>query len=190
MGVCFYLTREGLKEEERARQGGGREGGSFWEVRCWMLNALSLTKIDNVSFFLVMLAGYESIVNIVCMHSCTLYIHMHSHAHIHTLLACCSCKWYFLRCLTCAFSSAVFCWRKTSSCWRFSTSLRQGGKSTLALVRQTIIQALCIYTDAAKQLIILTKHWKLLEFRVVVSTSSSCPHLSYSRQKLTVSALR
>jgi len=41
-------------------------------------------------------------------------------------------------------SSSVFCWRKTSSCWRFSASLRhrvaaegeewvRGGRSTLAL---------------------------------------------------------
>ena len=48
-------------------------------------------------FFLVMLAGYGSVVRIVHMHSCTLYtsIHMltHTRTHLHT---CCCCKWYFL----------------------------------------------------------------------------------------------
>ena len=58
----------------------------------------------------------------------------------------------------CPFDFALSCWRKTSSCWRFSTSLRQGtggklllgkerewvrgGRNTLALARQTIVQAL------------------------------------------------
>ena len=78
----------------------------------------------------------------------------------------------------CVFSLTLLCWRKTNSCWRLSTSLRQGtwgqtsvgegkewvrgGRSTLALVRQNTVQALYIYTDAVK----LSMHWNILEFMI------------------------
>jgi len=62
------------------------------------------------------------------------------------------------------YTPADFCWRKTSSCWRFSASLRhgavgegeewvRGGRSTLALFRQKS----CNYAEAMKQQIIFAK---------------------------------
>jgi len=73
----------------------------------------------------------------------------------------------------CAFSSVIFCCRKTSSCQKVlhlletggwgilsvgeGEELVRGGRSTLALVRQNKVQASCIYVEAAKQLNICAK---------------------------------
>jgi len=54
----------------------------------------------------------------------------------------------------------------------------RGGTSTLALVRQNIVQALCTYAEAAKQQIIRAKHWQssmLCVKRVLVEGLGVCP---------------
>ena len=96
---------------------------------CCMLRAVSPIKITPVSFFQsCWLAIY--LVSTVHMHLCTIHTCSHMLTHTHT---CCSCKWYFLSSMMCAFSFALFCWIKASSCWRFFTSDRQGtqGKASV-----------------------------------------------------------
>jgi len=101
-----------------------------------------------------MLTGYVSSQH--CSHALVHYTYMCSHmlTHTHT---CYSCKWYFLSSLMCAFSFALFCWIKASSCWGFFASDRLGtqgkasvgdreewvwdDRSTLAFVRQSILRA-------------------------------------------------
>ena len=129
------------------------------------------------------------------MHLRKLYIHM-PHIHTHTLHTCCSSKWYFLSSLMCAF--AAFCWRKTSSCWRFSTCLRRslganfcwgrrkvslGWQKHFGFGEENIVQGLCIYAEAVKQLIIHTKCWKILMVVCCMQSRSLkggllkvCPH--------------
>jgi len=91
---------------------------------------------------------------------------------------CCNCKCYFLSSLMSAFCSTV--WIKTSSCWRFSTAapLRRGALGQTSVregkewVNQgwqkhfsnwsdkiNIVQALYIYSEVAKLLIIHTRCW-------------------------------
>ena len=67
------------------------------------------------------------LVSTVCMHYTYTLTHLLTYTQTHLTHTCCSRKWYFLSSLMCAFSSAVFCWRNTSSCGRFSASLRQLG---------------------------------------------------------------
>jgi len=71
-----------------------------------------------------MLAGYASIQH--CLHALMYtFIHMHSHTHNTPAIAV-SGIYFFELALICPFFLTLFCWRKTSSCWRFSTCLRQG----------------------------------------------------------------
>ena len=61
-----------------------------------------------------------------CTHMLT-HTPTHTHTHTHTLHTCSSCKWYFWALWCVQFPPlSQFCWRKTSSCWRFSASLRRG----------------------------------------------------------------
>jgi len=87
----------------------------------------------------------------------------------------CRRKWYsvtFLSSLMCAFSSAVFCCRKTSSCWRYSATFIQELRDKLLLgkekwqkhfsfgkAKHSTTQALCICVEAAKQLIKAMKYF-------------------------------
>ena len=54
----------------------------------------------------------------------------------------------------------------------------KGSRSTLALVIQTIVEALCVYAEAVKQSIVCTKHRKFSELRIseVASAGFSCRH--------------
>jgi len=56
--------------------------------------------------------------------------HTHTHTHTHThytpaVAVSGTPLSFWAQSLMCAFSSSVFCWTKTSSCWRFSASFIQ-----------------------------------------------------------------
>jgi len=74
--------------------------------------------------FPAMLIGYGSSqhCSYALMYTCT---HMFTHAHTHyTPAVAVSGSFWAPWCVY--ISSALFCWRKMRSCWRFLASLRQG----------------------------------------------------------------
>jgi len=95
----------------------------------------------------------------VCVFACTRVLMYTIHtlalicSHIHThILPAVAVSGIFLSSLMCSFSFTLFCWRKTSSCWRFSASLRQGawdqssvgeGEGLVRSGRNTIAKLLC-----------------------------------------------
>ena len=78
MGGYFSFTRERMREgkttKAERKEGVGGKWGRF--QLCWMLMALSPTKMDTISFILVMLAGYGSSQH--CLHTLTYTIHTHA----------------------------------------------------------------------------------------------------------------
>ena len=83
-------AERGKQQRQRGRREGGR-GGKWGRLQlCWMLMALSPTKMDTISFFPVMLAGYGSSQH--CLHTLIYTIHTHALAcsDIHTIHTCCA----------------------------------------------------------------------------------------------------